>query len=327
MSKFLVPLLLFLFVATIARADVFTWSKQDDFDACAKDKTITDRNPTISKAWHNYDVALAASFPEFGPRKRLNIGGTPNGFAHQPRLYSMPDGTTRMYYTYYHGSYYDIQCRISMDGGNSWGNAIPLGLGYDSTHNALSPSLYIDENGTFRLYYCQNNGSVSDAGYSTSADGLSNWTGFVPLSLTIPGQNIWDFQVLRLADNSFGIYCNYEPERILRCSFSATGLSFPPLQTLNINSATAPFLWKLPNGTYRLYYVWYGAAPYSQLAYRESPDGRISATLRNSFRNRFRPGLCRSSVYISNAPRRNTALLWLVHRLSELGIGLSGHNL
>ena len=217
-----------------------------------------------------------------GPRIDMGIGSSPTIDASAPFLYRLPDGTFRLYYTFYDGVFHQLSYRTSADGVSGWSLKVNLEIGITSIDSASQPYLYKLSDGTFRLYYGFYNGVFSRLAYKTSADGVSDWSNILLLTGigSASDDRAYAPYLYKLSDGTFRMYYTYFNGNYQELSYqtSPDGVSgWPGRQDLEIGSGSSdqaidPFLYKLTDGTFRLYYGFYNGT-YWRLSYRTSSDG------------------------------------------------------
>ena len=230
------------------------------------DNVILDSDPAVSGLGNKID---------------LGIGFNASDGANVNFLYRLLDGTFRLYYGHINGVYQQISYKTSVDGISNWSGRMDLGIGFSVTDSATEPFLYQQEDNTFRLYYSYWNGTYNQISYRTSSDGISNWSGRVDLGIG-SGVSDWaqDSYIYRLPDGTFRLYYGYRNGSFWQISYrtSVDGLTgWSARNDLGIGTGTSdaarmPFLYKLKDGTFRLYYSYWNGN-YFQLSYRTSNDG------------------------------------------------------
>ena len=217
-----------------------------------------------------------------GPKINLGIGSSPTDQVFASYLYRLPDGTFRMYYAYWGGSFYQLAYRTSADGISGWSPKIDMGIGSASNDSAETPFLYEFPDGTFRMYYAYWNGSFNQLSYRTSADGVSGWSNHTTLPIgTGPTDQAYSTFLYELPDGTFRLYYAFLDGTYWQISYktSPDGVSgWTPKIDMEIGSSSSdhalfPFLYKLTDGTFRIYYEYQNASNFSQLSYRTSADG------------------------------------------------------
>ena len=239
-------------------------------------------------------------------RMDLGIGSSISDQAYTPFLYQLPDGTFRLYYGYYTNSYWRLSYRTSPDGVTNWSTRMDLGIGSGSNDQTYEPFLYQLPDGTFRLYYAHSTGSYWQLSYRTSNDGVTNWSSQMDLGI---GSGTFDQAnapfIYKLINGTFRLYYYYwnnYPQLSYRTS--ADGVSGWSGKTdLGIGSATtdqasSPFIYKLTDGTFRLYYHFSDGSNDRQISYRTVPGVFLSS------------GNLESSAFDTGAPSTFTTLTW-----------------
>nr|MBU2483201.1 hypothetical protein [Pseudomonadota bacterium] len=204
------------------------------------------------------------------------IGTSASDHAIAPFLYRLSDGTYRLYYSYYNGTYQRLSYKTSANGINNWSLKTDLGIGTGASDWADAPFLYRLSDGTYRLYYSYYNGIYQRLSYKTSANGITGWSTRVDLGIgTGASDHAYSPFLYRLSDGTYRLYYSYYNGTYWQLSYktSANGINNWSLKTdLGIGTgasdwAIAPFLYRLSDGTYRLYYSYYNGT-YWQLSYR-----------------------------------------------------------
>ncbi|MBU1615970.1 hypothetical protein KJ693_11775, partial [bacterium] len=221
-------------------------------------------------------------------RVNLGIGTSASDQAYCPFLYHLADGTYRLYYTYNNGTYDRLSYRTSANGITGWSTRTDLGIGGSGSDHAHSPFLYRLSDGTFRMYYSYHNGSYVQLAYRTSANGTTGWSAQVLLGIgtgiSDEAQNPFLYQ---LSGGTFRLYyCHHTNgglnlQIVYRTSANGTtgwsGQVLLGIGGASGNLAQSPFLYRLSDGTFRLYYAYHNSA-FWQLAYRtQSMEASVSA--------------------------------------------------
>ncbi|MFH1859018.1 MAG: hypothetical protein ABIJ80_02025 [Patescibacteria group bacterium] len=161
-------------------------------------------------------------------------------------------------------------------GSTGFGTHTNLGIGTSVSDQAYCPFLYRLSDGTYRLYYGYVNGTYIQLSYRTSANGLTGWSARTDLGIgTSVSDQAWSSFLYRLSDGTYRVYYTYSNGTYWQLSYrtSANGLTGWSARTdLGIGTsvsdqAWSPFLYRLSDGTYRVYYSYYNGT-YPQLSYR-----------------------------------------------------------
>ncbi|MBU1246588.1 exo-alpha-sialidase, partial [Patescibacteria group bacterium] len=226
----------------------------------------------------------------FGAHTNLGIGSSASDQTTSPFLYRLADGTYRLYYQYYNGTYWQLSYKTSANGTTDWSARVDLGIGTSASDQAGDPFLYRLSDGTYRLYYNYYNGAYGQLSYRTSADGIIGWSARVDLGIGTSASDHAVSQFLyRLSDGTYRLYYYYNNSAYWQLAYqtSANGITgWSARVDLGIGTsasdqAAGPFLYRLSDGTYRLYYTYYNGT-YHQLSYKTQSMVSASSTFSSS---------------------------------------------
>lgn len=208
----------------------------------------------------------------------LGIGSADNTAA-GPFLMADNDGQVRLYYHSKDAAYGDfrqIKMRESKESFTGWG--VPQATNIGGAEERLR-GFYIlhTKDGQYRVYYPAGNFTSAQWYTRISPDGLSNWSDAISVNLDTPAGG--SPFIHKFPDNTYRMYYSIDEGDGLKlvCRESTDGVNWEAAIDIGIGKtdsefpADQPFLMRLSDGTYRMYYTKIAAD--SQIVYAVSDNG------------------------------------------------------